>query len=53
MPNKTYEFEVRRVTSGVDRDGSQIVDITLRTEDVAALVMAGYIGQKTIKLKIV
>ncbi len=46
------EFEVRRVTTGTDRDGSPMVDITLRTENLQAMVLAGYIGKKTVKVKV-
>lgn len=50
--SEILEFEVRRVTTGTDRDGSPMVDITLRTENLSAMVLAGYIGKKTVKVKV-
>lgn len=50
--NQAFEWEVKNVKAGVDREGNRIVDLHFRTNDLSVLLLASKIGTETIKLEL-
>jgi hypothetical protein len=47
-----FEFEVKKVNVGLDRDGSRFVEWVIRTADLQAQAISYKVGKETVKLEV-